>query len=85
MQIKDNIIEFKSASDMFYKEQSGVKSNTIRILTYLELDSVQQSAPKKIKIIHVTTGEYFIRKISDISYFIPHVQEITVIAIISWR
>ena len=66
---KKNFIEFKSIPEMFEKEKSGRKPNTLRIVN---LDDERFDLLKDKKVSHITiqnteTKEEFTRKITDIT------------------
>jgi len=78
-------IEFKSDTPNYYPEESGDKSNTVRIVRHSDdrrgIIKTMMNTKKygKIKIIHKQLPkEFFIRKISNITYF-------NGCFIISWR
>ena len=80
MEIIGEMIIFKSAEEFFDKEKSGIKSNTVRIPSYEDRDSIIESMDKlsQITIISTDTGENFVRKLTDISTYRE-------IIIFSWR
>jgi hypothetical protein len=62
------MISFKSNPEMFEKEKSGKKSNTIRNRdNYVELSVGLGHYFDMVKIINTKTKESFIRKITDYS------------------
>ena len=74
-------ITFKSTSYFYEKEESGMKCNTVRIVSAFELQFVEVSA--YIKIVKDGSGEHFTRKITDLSFLgsilgKPHI-------VISWN
>lgn len=78
-------IAFKSKPFYFKKERDGEKPNTIREVDlkdqrFQELHnrSLGKSGLGVIRIINAATGEWFERKITDVSYFKNWV-------IISWK
>ena len=57
------LIEFISTFEMYRKEESGIKPNTIRILTFEKEQRLRKAT--HIKIRKGYTKEFFIRKITD--------------------
>lgn len=80
MEIIGDMIIFKSTEEFFTKEKNGSKSNTVRIPSYEDRDSIIESMDKlsQITIISTDTGENFVRKLTDISTYRE-------IIIFSWR
>ena len=88
MKIENNTIIFKSLPEFFHKEKNGLKSNTIRKISYSDpkewMDFVDfkrefdRLPNKKIQIINAVTQESFTRRLTDISAFEGHF-------IFSWR
>jgi|GEM_PF-4588602 len=77
MKVKDDLIMFKSDPEMFEKEKDGRKPNTIR-WSY-DADEIAQmtifardfkkDCQKYIQIENSVTGETFVRRLSDISFY----------------
>lgn len=75
MKIRGTTICFKSKPDFFKKEQSGIKPNTVRDLSLMEV--LPLCLPCKdfkelvshIQIVDSESGEFFVRELSDISYY----------------
>jgi hypothetical protein len=83
MQIKDGIIEFKSAPANYYAERDGTKPNTVRIFSDHEDDRYDLAARQvsenrrelvsgkdvidKIVIINSKTGAQFTRTLTDVT------------------
>jgi hypothetical protein len=53
MQIKDNIIEFKSDAKSYSVEESGAKQNTVRFLQGWEIVELNLAELDYIRITHV--------------------------------
>lgn len=71
-------VSFKSIPEMYVKEKSGKKNNTLRKFLAEFVEDKRFSALMKIKdenleceieIINTETGESFIRKITDVSTY----------------
>jgi len=75
-------VSFKSNPDNFKKEESGLKSNTVREIemgdSRFDMLSDFPQLNMKIEIINSATGKKFIRLISDVTWFNNYV-------IISWK
>ena len=86
MIINQNTVIFKSVPSMFRREQTGIKSNTVRILTYSEVKIFHSQNIVNIKIIDTSNSDRsFVRKITDISMFQPkELSTLFYIYIISW-
>ena len=71
MNIKANIITFKSRPEFFNKEESGIKNNTVRYLSDEEARKVDRVqclfSEVLIQITNTETGDSFRRVIRDIS------------------
>lgn len=67
MKIIGNTLHFKSNPCFYYKELSGLKKNTIRKSNIF----LPNEKPKNLKIaIHNSvSGEYFVRQLTDISFY----------------
>jgi hypothetical protein len=71
MHIMHNTIYFKSAEPYYTKELSGVKSNTVRILSESDINvllviyGIQNV--KRINIMNTDKTDFFTRELSDIS------------------
>ena len=65
----NTIIKFKSTEDNYRKETSGIKRNTVRVLSG-EDESYLQFILKDIKFIRISLSEseYFIRPLTDITW-----------------
>ena len=59
----DKIIGFISTFEMYEKEESGIKPNTIRIMFFAKEQRLKKAT--HIKIRKGYTKEYFVRKITD--------------------
>lgn len=57
-------VTFKSLPEYYRKEESGRKSNTVRMIGD---DERFKGRPTEIEIVNVRTHESFIRKITDIT------------------
>lgn len=68
------MLTFKSMPLFYFKEESGVKPNTVRIVEkhdtrYAYLNDCEHP-PKKIKIVNAGNPKlFFVREITDISYW----------------
>ena len=84
MEIKGDTIVFKSTGINYMKEKSGVKLNTVRIVSDEEHNIIQKNINyiSHILIKKVDSDMYFKRKLSDIS--ILKAQGV-IIYIFSWR
>jgi hypothetical protein len=69
MKIIGNSIHFKSYPEMYQKEKSGRKPNTVR--GFENSNEAEESVISDVSYIciHSNTGEYFQRKLTDISIF----------------
>lgn len=85
------VITFRSFTEFFEKEKSGLKCNTVRLFPlnddreYILQDIMNEEIKKEdvvLKIMNFDTGETFEREISDVSNFEVNNTEIY---IISWR
>lgn len=85
MKIENNVLRFESIGDMFYKERVGIKPNTVRIMSYAEMNYILSSAPTKIMITEIETERNFVRSISDISYFVSNLCPNILICTFSWN
>jgi len=86
MIIKDKTVIFKSISSMYRKEESGLKPNTVRIISYKEHVEFQKHKIDNIRVKESISNNYFIRKIIDVSIFQPkQLSNLFYIYIISWE
>ena len=76
MKVKDNLIMFKSIPEMFEKEKDGRKPNTFRrpdnMHEIVQMDVFArefQKGQKYIQIENSETGETFVRRLTDISFY----------------
>ena len=76
MKVKDNLIMFKSIPEMFEKEKDGRKPNTFRrpnnMHEIVQMDVFArefQKGQKYIQIENSETGEMFVRRLTDISFY----------------
>ena len=76
MKVKDNLIMFKSIPEMFEKEKDGRKPNTFRrpdnMSEIVQMDAFArefQKGQKYIQIENSETGEMFVRRLTDISFY----------------
>ncbi|EFS20848.1 hypothetical protein FSBG_00345 [Fusobacterium gonidiaformans 3-1-5R] len=85
------VITFRSFTEFFEKEKSGLKCNTVRMFElcddreYILRDIMNEEIKKEdviLKIMNFDTGESFEREISDVSKLEVNTAEIY---IISWR
>lgn len=78
------IIEFKSTPEEYVKEESGIKSNTVRIMDIYDFaDTLEQKDEiKYIKVTNTKTGETFMRGLTDISTYESGVVQMF---IFSWK
>lgn len=82
MHIINNTIYFKSDEPYYTKEKSGIKSNTVRILSESDINvllviyGIQNI--KRINIMNTDKTDYFTRELSDISMYYDNF-------IFSWR
>ena len=87
LEIENNIITFKSIPTFFLKEKSGIKNNTVRILTEKEYSQIERlfetnyPFPTFIGIKESDSGEVFYREILDFSDF---VNKDSIIGIFTW-
>ena len=86
MKIEGDTVLFKSTPPFFQKEQSGLKPNTVRILSEPEAEQLDKTKNqlKTIRIISTETGNSFERGITDISPAILE-SEKCVVFIFSWH
>ena len=66
MEVHDNTIYFKSEPEMFEKEITGVKRNTVRVISNNEIQAHLEHFGR-IEITNTDTHLRFSRVISDIS------------------
>ncbi len=59
----DEVIEFISTFEMYEKEESGKKPNTVRIITFAKEQKLKEAT--HIRIRKGYTKHFFIRKITD--------------------
>lgn len=87
MEVINNTLVCKSIPKFWFLEQSSKKPNTIRIEKLNECKRIRTMFFDKtittIRIVHIYTGEYFERKIMDISLLGEIVG--SVIIVISWE
>ena len=76
--IRNSCLCLYSSEEYYFKEQNYNKSNTVRKLSEIENIELRRRNPKYIRINLVGSSQYFIRRLSDISYW----QDLT---IFSWR
>ena len=67
MKIKDSVVYFKSAPEMFVREKSGKKNNTVRLLSKAENDMVLWTKINEIEITDSENGEIIRRTVTDIT------------------
>lgn len=80
MEIIGDMIIFKSVGEFFIKEKTGSKSNTVRMPSYEDRESIIECIDTltHITIISTDTGENFVRQLTDISIYREAI-------IFSWR
>lgn len=90
MEFLDNTFIFKSLPIFYEKEKSGLKNNTVRIVSEEETEQILNAWYEdfghinlKIKIENKTTGDSFIRVIKDISFF--EIDNEIQLAIFTWK
>lgn len=68
MQIKGNIIEFKSDAKSFSVEESGAKQNTVRFLQGYEVAELDHALLDYIRVTHVDISlqRSFTRRLTNI-------------------
>ena len=62
------IITFKCGSKVYDAEESGIKSNTVRILTSTERTLMFKDEPQRIKIKDEVVDRSFMRELTDIRF-----------------
>jgi len=67
MKIKEGVVYFESAPEMYIKEKSGDKSNTVRALNSNEYNIIQWAEIDEIQIENTETQENFRRKVTDVT------------------
>lgn len=74
------IVDFKSNPEMYEKEESGKKPNTVRKWEFGDdrFQHLLYGKAKKVRITNTKTGDFFIRDITDYSMWND-------ISIISWK
>lgn len=60
-------IQFDSTENNYFREERGVKANTVRTLSRQEEMEVMKDWPRWIQIIHKRGRDSFTRELSDIS------------------
>ena len=68
MKLKDGIIYFKSAPEMYDVEVSGDKNNTVRISTQEEYTQLCSLEPKEIVITEPGAVQGFTRTITNVTH-----------------
>jgi hypothetical protein len=72
------MIEFKSIPEMYYKEKSGVKNNTLRKvdksdIRFRKLKDIEKSTPDEHDMIRILRSDniqdYFYRQIKDVTFW----------------
>jgi predicted HAD superfamily phosphohydrolase len=78
--VKTTIVKFKSHPEFFFKELSGAKPNTVRMVPTADerFEALDQRTATVIEITNTETKQYFQRVITDISFWNGQF-------IISWR
>lgn len=81
-------IEFKSVSEMFDKEQSGKKNNTVRFVDKVEDEKILSIIQdiKFIRIVNTDNTIYtssFVRTLTDITRYI-NPKDLAIIYIFTW-
>ena len=74
-------VSFKSIPEMYEKEKSGIKNNTVRLVDIFDkrFDILEDiSNEVEIEIINTETKESFIRKIRDVTFFYEY-------CVITWK
>lgn len=66
MDVYDNTIYFNSDPEMFEKEITGVKRNTVRIIPDKEIEACEEHFGE-IEIMNTETHTLFSRVLSDVS------------------
>ena len=67
MIIKEGVVHFESPPEMYVKEESGDKSNTVRALDSYEYNIIQWAEIDEIQIENTETQENFRRKVTDMT------------------
>jgi hypothetical protein len=67
MKFIDGVIFFKSGESWYDKEKSGIKNNTVRILSGNEYNIVSWNSVVQIEISNPVTEQNFRRDLTDIS------------------
>ena len=67
MKTKDGVVYFKSASEMFVREKSGKKNNTVRLLSEAEHNMVLWTKINEIEMTDSENGEIIRRTVTDIT------------------
>lgn len=88
-------VEFKSSHEFYYKERSGIKNNTVRVVDKVE-DEKLLAILDDIKYIRIVKyvcvldekvpirSSYFIRTITDISRWVNPI-DLRIIYIFTWE
>lgn len=84
MKIEGNVAYFKSIPPLFVKEKSGLKNNTVRIVSTEEFGKLMRfHRVEKIHITNTETGDWFRRDITDITSLGSFLHQ--QIIVISWN
>lgn len=67
MEFIDGVIFFTSGESWYDKEKSGIKNNTVRILSENEYNIVLWNSVVQIEILNPVTEQCFRRDVTDIS------------------
>lgn len=87
--ITNGKLYFKSVPEYFGMEQRNTKSNTLRVVTQDEYDTIMECLIDMIVITNTDTGESFTREISSIIGMVPPMHGVSVdrgyvLILISW-
>jgi hypothetical protein len=86
MKLKNKTVIFRSNNKLYPLEKSGIKPNTVRILTSIESQKLIHTQPKHIRID--CEADSFTRKIIDITnitaIFRDYIQS-DMVYVISWE
>ncbi|MHC1571566.1 MAG: hypothetical protein ACXQTL_02220 [Methanosarcinales archaeon] len=88
MKIEGDTVIFKSEPQYFYKEESGLKRNTVKILNTAEHKTLLMAQPSRIRIVNTCEPqEYFEHELTDLSNIstLFEVCEDRFVFVFSWR
>lgn len=67
MKLKHEVVYFDSEPGVFGKEKSGIKNNTIKLLSESEFEMTQWMEINEIEMRNIKSEETMRRKLTDIS------------------